>query len=137
MKFIPQQTKYKNLQKNLILGSTLRGTKLNFGNYGLKANEPGRITANQIEACYKLIKRKIKNLGNLWIRIFAHKSVTQKSKNSRMGKGKGKLHYWMCDVKKNKILFEIKIESESLAKKTLKEAGMKLPLDTKIISLST
>lgn len=134
--FSPKQTKYKTLQKNLILGSTLRGTTLIFGNYGLKATNSGRIRANQIAACYKLLKRKVKNIGQFWVRIFAHKPVTQKSKKSRMGKGKGKLHYWMCDIKKNKILFEIQTNSDMLAKKILKEVGMKLPLATQIIIIS-
>ena len=136
MIFIPKKTKYDKLQKNLILGSAVRGTKLNFGNYGLKAIEPGRITEKQIEVCNKLIKRRIKNIGKLWVRIFAHKPVTKLKNKTRMGKGKGKINYWMCDVKKNKILFEIQLDSTTTAKQVLKEASMKLPLHTKIIFLN-
>ena len=107
---------------------------LNLGSYGLRVTKPGRITANQIEAARKVIKRQIKKLGRLYVRVFPHIPVTKKPLEVRMGKGKGSVNHWVARVKKNQILFELDLIPIKKAKETLLLAATKLPLPTEFIS---
>lgn len=136
MILIPKKTKYKKLQKGLLFKVALRGTKLNFGNYGLKTMVSTRITAKQIEACRKILKKRTKHLGKYWLRVFPHYPVTQKVQGSRMGKGKGAVSYWVAKIKKNQILCEVEVNSLHIAKQIFKEVNYKLPIITRIVHIT-
>jgi large subunit ribosomal protein L16 len=103
----PKKTKYRKAFKGRIKGASKGGTALNFGSYGLKAQEPERITARQIEACRRAITRQMKRQGRVWIRIFPDLPVTDKPAEVRMGKGKGAVDYWAARVAPGRIMFEI------------------------------
>lgn len=131
MILFPKKTKYKKAQKGRITGFASNGSTIAFGSYGLKAIEPCRLTARQIEAARKAIIRKIKKIGKLWIRVFPDIPVTSKPAEVRMGKGKGAVSYWMVRIKPGKILFEISKEvSQTLAKEALTYGASKLPTKT-------
>ena len=130
---LPKRTKYRKAHKGRIHGNAKGGTMLNFGAYGLKALQPERITARQIEAARRAITRHIKRQGRVWIRIFPDVPVSQKPTEVRMGKGKGTPEYWACRVKPGRILFEIDGVSETIAKEALYKASAKLPIKTKTI----
>lgn len=130
---IPKRTKYKKYQKNLNLKTAIRGTSIAFGTYGLQSLSAKRITAQQIEAVKKVINRKIKYVGKLWMRIFPHFPVTSKPSQVRMGKGKGEIDHWIANVKKNQIILEITSPSPEIAKQALQYGQAKLPIKTKII----
>ena len=129
----PKRTKYRKAHKGRIHGDAKGGTVLNFGSYGMKALQPERITARQIEAARRAITRHIKRQGRVWIRIFPDVPVTQKPTEVRMGKGKGAVEYWACRVKPGRILFEVDGVSEQIAKEALYKASAKLPIKTKTI----
>jgi large subunit ribosomal protein L16 len=129
----PNKTKYKKQFKGKLKGQTTRGSKIIYGKYALKALEKKRITSKQIEATRRLIVRKMKRLGFLWIRIFPDIPVTNKPNENRMGKGKGNLSFWVSKIKKGQILFEINGISFENAKKIFQTSTNKLPLKTKII----
>ncbi len=132
----PKKIKYRKQQKGRIKGVAQRGNKLNFGDFGLKALGRGRITAQQIEAARIAITRHVKRKGKIWIRIFPDKPVTKKPAETRMGKGKGGVEYWVAPVKPGRILYEMEGVDEKTAREALRLASYKLPIPTKIVSRS-
>jgi ribosomal protein L16, bacterial/organelle len=130
----PKRTKYRKAHKGRIHGFAKGGTTLNFGAYGLKALEPHRITARQIEAARRTITRHLKREGRVWIRIFPDVPVTVKPAEVRMGSGKGSPEYWICRVKPGRILFEIDGVSRAVAEEAFALAAAKLPIKTRIVS---
>lgn len=133
----PKRTKYRKAFKGRIHGNAKGGSSLNFGQHGLKAIEPERITARQIEAARRAITRHVKRVGRLWIRIFPDLPVTSKPAEVRMGKGKGSVDYWACRVKPGRILFEIDGVNEELAREAFARASAKLPVKTKFVTRIT
>ena len=129
----PKRTKFRKAHKGRIHGLAKGGTDLNFGQFGLKAVEPERITARQIEAARRAMTRYMKRQGRVWIRIFPDLPVTQKPTEVRMGKGKGSVEYWAARVKPGRIMFEIDGVSEPIAKEALRLAAMKLPIKTRFV----
>jgi len=134
MRLQPKRVKYRKSQKGRLRGRALRGTRLNFGEYGLVAQENKRITARQIEATRVTIIRSVGHEGRLWIRIFPDKAITKKPLETRMGKGKGEPDHWVAPVKPGRVLFELGGVEEGRAKEAFRLASRKLPLKTKIIS---
>lgn len=130
---MPKKTKYRKKMKGRMKGTETRGTKLEFGQYALRAVEPGRITSRQIEAARRAMTRRIKRGGNVWIKIFPDKPITKKPAETRMGKGKGNVEYWVAIVKPNRILFELDYFDGVEAKRALELAAQKLPIKVKII----
>ena len=130
----PKRTKFRKAHKGRIHGSAKGGTTLNFGAFGLKAMQPERITARQIEAARRAITRHIKRQGRVWIRIFPDVPVSKKPTEVRMGKGKGTPEYWAAKVKPGRIMFEIDGVSPEIAKTALELGSSKLPVLTKIIT---
>ena len=129
----PKRTKYRKAHKGRIKGLAKGGTTLNFGQYGLKATEPERVTARQIEAARRAMTRHMKRQGRVWIRIFPDVPVTAKPTEVRMGKGKGSVEYWAARVKPGRIMFEIDGVAEPVAKEALRLAAMKLPVKTRFV----
>lgn len=129
----PKRTKFRKQHKGRIKGEAKGGFDLNFGSYGLKAAEPERITARQIEAARRAMTRHMKRQGRVWIRIFPDVPVTQKPTEVRMGKGKGSVEYWAAKVKPGRIMFEIDGVSEPVAKEALRLAAMKLPVKCRFV----
>lgn len=129
----PKRTKFRKQHKGRIKGVAKSGTDLNFGSYGLKALEPERITARQIEATRRAITRAMKRAGRVWIRIFPDVPVSKKPTEVRMGKGKGAPEYWAARVKPGRIMFEIDGVSESVARHALELGAAKLPIKTRIV----
>jgi large subunit ribosomal protein L16 len=130
----PKKTKYRKAHKGRIKGNAKGGFQLNFGEYGLKALEPERVTARQIEASRRAISRYVKRVGRLWIRIFPDVPVTRKPAEVRMGSGKGSVEYWVCRVKPGRILFEIDGVPENVAREAFERAAAKLPIKTKFVA---
>jgi len=130
----PKRTKYRKAHKGRIRGVATSGTRLNFGQFGLKAQEPERITARQIEAARRAIVRHIRRQGKIWIRIFPDVPVSGKPAEVRMGKGKGSPEYWVVRVKSGKIMFEMDGDTEPVARRALELAAAKLPIKTKFVS---
>jgi large subunit ribosomal protein L16 len=130
----PKKTKYRKAFKGRIHGTSKGGTSLNFGSYGLKAVEPERITARQIEAARRAITRHMKRQGRVWIRIFPDLPVTDKPAEVRMGKGKGAPEFWVARVKPGRILFELDGIPGPLAKTAFERAAEKLPIKTKVVA---
>tara|TARA_B100000949_G_scaffold192188_1_gene176025 strand:+ start:556 stop:960 length:405 start_codon:yes stop_codon:yes gene_type:complete len=130
----PKKTKFRKAHKGRIHGNAKGGTVLNFGSYGMKAVQPNRITARQIEAARRAITRHIKRQGRVWIRVFPDVPVSKKPVEVRMGKGKGTPEFWACRVKPGRVMFELDGVSESLAKEAFELASAKLPLKTRFIS---
>ncbi|MDR0484123.1 MAG: 50S ribosomal protein L16 [Alphaproteobacteria bacterium] len=129
----PARTKFRKAHKGRIHGVASKGTALNFGEYGLKALDPERITARQIEAARRAITRYMKRAGRVWIRVFPDVPVSKKPAEVRQGKGKGSVEYWVCRVKPGKILFEIDGVSEDIARRAFELGAAKLPISTKFI----
>ena len=129
----PQKTKYKKQFKGKLVGNTTKGNKIIYGKYAIKVLKETRLTSKQIEAARRIIIRKMKKLGFLWIRIFPTTPITTKPTENRMGKGKGAVSFWIAKVKKGHILFEISGISFEKAKKILTEGSNKLPIKTKFI----
>ena len=129
----PKRTKFRKLHKGRIKGEAKGGTDLNFGSYGLKALEPERITARQIESARRAMTRQMKRQGRVWIRIFPDVPVSQKPIEVRMGKGKGSPEYWAAKVKPGRVMFEIDGVSEPVAREALRLAAMKLPIKTRTV----
>ncbi|MEM1160723.1 MAG: 50S ribosomal protein L16 [Pseudomonadota bacterium] len=130
----PKRTKFRKLHKGRIKGEAKGGTDLNFGSYGLKAIQPERITARQIESARRAMTRHMKRQGRVWIRIFPDTPVTQKPTEVRMGKGKGSVEYWAAKVKPGRVMFEIDGVSEPIAREALRLAAMKLPIKSRIVA---
>ncbi|TAF64549.1 MAG: 50S ribosomal protein L16 [Cytophagales bacterium] len=129
----PRKTKYRKQQKGRIKGIATRGFSIAFGSFALKALEPGRITARQIEATRITISRTMKREGKMWIRIFPDKPITQKPAEVRMGKGKGAPEYWVACVKPGTLLYELDGVSREVAEKACYLAAQKLPIKTKFV----
>lgn len=130
----PKRTKFRKQHKGRIKGEAKGGFELNFGAYGLKAAEPERITARQIESARRAMTRHMKRQGRVWIRIFPDVPVTQKPTEVRMGKGKGSVEYWAAKVKPGRVMFEIDGVSEPIAKEALRLAAMKLPVKCRFVT---
>jgi large subunit ribosomal protein L16 len=130
----PKKTKFRKAHKGRIHGNAKGGFTLNFGEFGLKALEPERVTARQIEAARRAISRHVKRVGRLWIRIFPDVPVTRKPAEVRMGSGKGSVEFWVCRVKPGRILFEVDGVTEAVAREALERAAAKLPIKTKFIA---
>jgi large subunit ribosomal protein L16 len=130
----PQRTKYRKAHKGRIKGASKGATALNFGSYGLKAVEPERVTARQIEAARRAITRHLKRSGRLWIRIFPDVPVSTKPAEVRMGSGKGAPEFWVCRVKPGRILFEVDGVSRELAASAFELAAAKLPIKTRFVA---
>lgn len=130
----PKRTKFRKAMKGRIKGAAKGGTDLNFGSHGLKAVEPERITARQIEAARRAITRHMKRAGRVWIRIFPDLPVSSKPAEVRMGKGKGSPDYWAARVNPGRIMFELDGVSDDLAREALKLGAAKLPIKTRIVT---
>jgi len=154
----PKRTKFRKMHKGRIKGEAKGGSDLNFGTFGLKALQPERVTARQIEAARRALTRHMKRQGRVWIRIFpdtpvtskptevrmgkgkgsvdywACKAVTSKPTEVRMGKGKGSVDYWACKVKPGRVMFEIDGVNEEIAREALRLAAMKLPIKTRTVA---
>lgn len=129
----PKKTKYRKAHKGRIKGKAKGGTDLLFGAFGLKAVEPERVTARQIEACRRAINRHLRRSGRLWIRIFPDLPVSSKPAEVRMGKGKGSVEFWACRVKPGRIMFELDGVTEELARGAFERAAAKLPIRTRFV----
>ena len=134
MPLIPKRTKYRKMQKGRNRGKATRGNVVNEGEFGLQTVEAGLITANQIEAARIAMTRYIKRGGKVWIKIFPNKPISKKPAETRMGKGKGAVEYWVAPVKPGRILFEIAEVSEEVAREALRLASHKLPVKTKFVT---
>ncbi|CFX02372.1 50S ribosomal subunit protein L16 [Candidatus Filomicrobium marinum] len=130
----PKRTKYRKQFKGRIHGVAKGGTTLNFGSHGLKAMEPERITARQIEAARRAITRHMKRAGRVWIRVFPDLPVTSKPAEVRMGSGKGSLEYWAARVKPGRIMFELDGVPDDIAREALELGAQKLPIKTRVVS---
>jgi large subunit ribosomal protein L16 len=130
----PKKTKYRKAFKGRIHGAAKAGFSLNFGAYGLKALEPERVTARQIEAARRAITRQMKRQGRVWIRVFPDLPVSDKPAEVRMGKGKGAVEYWAARVHPGRILFEIDGVSDEVAREALRLGSAKLPIRTKVVT---
>jgi large subunit ribosomal protein L16 len=130
----PKRTKYRKAHKGRIHGNAKGGTTLNFGSYGLKALEPERVTARQIEAARRALTRHMKRAGRVWIRIFPDVPVSTKPAEVRMGSGKGTPEFWACRVKPGRIMFEIDGVPEDIGHRALDLAAAKLPIKTRIVN---
>ncbi len=130
----PKRTKFRKAHKGRIHGNAKGGHSLNFGAYGLKAIEPARITARQIEAARRAITRHIKRSGRVWIRIFPDVPVSKKPTEVRMGKGKGSPEFWVCRVKPGRIMFELDGVPADLARVAFERAAAKLPIHTRFVT---
>ena len=130
---LPKKTKYRKAFKGKIHGVAKAGFSVSYGSFGLKALEPARITARQIESARRAITRHIRRVGKVWIRIFPDVPVSKKPAEVRMGSGKGGVEFWACRVKPGKIMFELDGVSEDVAEDAFKIAAAKLPIETKFV----
>ena len=129
----PKKVKFRRVHRGNRRGMSMRGNFVSFGSYGLKAIEPGWVTARQIESSRIVISRIVRKIGKMWIRIFPDKPVTARPAETRMGKGKGSLDHWVALVKPGRILFEIDGVSKQEAVQAFRDAGHKLPMKTKLV----
>ena len=133
----PKRTKYRKAFKGRISGAAKGGFNLDFGAYGLKAMEPDRLTARQIEAARRAITRHMKRAGRVWIRVFPDVPVSKKPAEVRMGSGKGAPEFWVCKIKPGRILFEVDGVSRETAEEAMRLAAGKLPIATKFVARLT
>jgi large subunit ribosomal protein L16 len=131
---MPKKVKFRKMQKGRTNGKALRGSTVKFGEFGLKALEPGWITNRQIEAARVAITRHVRRGCKVWIRIFPDKPITKKPAETRMGKGKGAPEYWVAVVRPGRILYEMAGVTEEVAKEALRLASHKLPINVKFVS---
>ena len=131
---LPKRVKYRRVHRGRLTGKAYRGNKVTNGDFGIQATEPAWITSNQIEAARIAMTRYIKRGGKVWIKIFPDKPVTKTPAETRMGKGKGALEYWVAVVKPGRVMFEISGVSEEVAREALRLATHKLPVKCKIVS---
>ena len=134
---LPKRVKYRRVHRGRMKGKALKGNTVTYGDWGLQATEPCWITSNQIEAARIAMTRYTKRGGQVWIKIFPDKPITEKPAETRMGSGKGSPEYWVAVVKPGRVLFEIKGVAEADAREALRLAQHKLPLKTKIIARET
>ena len=137
MPLMPKRTKYRKMQKGRIRGKATRGNKVTDGEFGLQSLELGFITSNQIEAARVAMTRYIKRGGKVWIKIFPDKPITKKPAETRMGKGKGAVEYWVAAVKPGRVMFEIAGVTEETAREALRLAANKLSVKCKFIKKET
>jgi large subunit ribosomal protein L16 len=130
----PKRTKFRKMHKGRIKGAAKGATALSFGTFGLKAQEPARVTARQIEAARRAMTRQMKRAGRVWIRIFPDVPVSKKPTEVRMGKGKGSPEFWAAKVKPGRIMFEIDGVNEATARESLRLAAAKLPIKTRVVA---
>lgn len=131
---LPKRVKYRRVHRGRMKGTATRGNTVTYGDYGLQALEPAWITSNQIEAARIAMTRYIKRGGQVWIKIFPDKPITEKPAETRMGSGKGSPEYWVAVVKPGRVMFEIGGVSEELAREALRLAANKLPIKCKFVS---
>jgi large subunit ribosomal protein L16 len=129
----PQRTRYRKQHKGRIHGTATSGAELTFGSFGLKALEPERVTARQIEAARRAITREMKRSGRVWIRIFPDVPVSKKPTEVRMGKGKGTPEFWACRIKPGRIMFEVDGVPVAVAREALRLGAAKLPVRTRFV----
>ena len=130
----PKRTKFRKSQKGRNRGLAHRGSKVSFGEYGLKATGRGRVTARQIEAARRAMTRHIKRGGKIWIRVFPDKPITKKPLEVRQGKGKGNVEYWVCQIQPGRVLYEMEGVTEEIAREAFKLAAAKLPFPTTFVT---
>ncbi|SIS66156.1 50S ribosomal protein L16 [Phaeovulum vinaykumarii] len=130
----PKRTKFRKQHKGRIHGEAKGGFNLNFGSFGLKATQPERITARQIEAARRAITRHMKRQGRVWIRVFPDTPVSSKPTEVRMGKGKGSVDYWAAKIKPGRVMFEIDGVAEPIAREALRLGANKLPVACRIVA---
>ena len=131
---MPKRTKYRKVQKGRMTGKAKGGTKVSFGEYGLQAQEPGWITARQIEAARIAMTRHVKRGGKIWIRVFPDKPITKKPLETRMGKGKGNPEEWVAVVKPARMLYEMQGVPEDIAREAMRLAAHKLPIKVRFVT---
>jgi large subunit ribosomal protein L16 len=131
---MPKRVKYRRVHRGRMKGKATKGNKITYGEYGLQALEPAWITSNQIEAARRAMTRYIKRGGNIWIKVFPDKPITEKPAETRMGSGKGSPEYWVAVVKPGRILFEMGGVSEEVAREAMRLAAHKLPIKTKFVT---
>ena len=129
----PRKTKFRKQQKGRNRGLAHRGSTVSFGEFALKATGRGRMTARQIEAARRAMTRRIRRGGQIWIRVFPDKPITQKPLEVRQGKGKGNVEYWIAQIKPGKVLYEIEGVSEEVARDAFRLAAAKLPFQTEFV----
>jgi large subunit ribosomal protein L16 len=129
----PRRTKFRKQQRGRMCGAATRGNTLNFGEFGLQAQEPAWITSRQIEAGRRAMTRYIRRGGKIWIRLFPDKPVTMRPAETRMGSGKGAPEFWVAVVKPGRIMYEIAGVSEEIAREAMRLAAFKMPIKTKFI----
>ena len=134
---LPKRVKYRRVQRGRMKGKALRGNKVTYGDFGLQALEPAWITSNQIEAARVAMTRYCKRFGQVWIKIFPDKPVTQKPAETRMGSGKGSPEYWVAVVKPGRVMFELGGVNEATAREALRLAANKLPIKCKFVMKET
>ncbi len=132
----PKRTKFRKMHKGRNRGLALRGSKVSFGEYALKAVGRGRITARQIEAARRAMTRHIKRGGKIWIRVFPDKPITGKPLEVRQGKGKGNVEYWVAQIQPGKVLYEMEGVDETIAREAFDLAAAKLPIKTTFVKRS-
>ena len=130
----PKRTRYRKQQKGRNRGLALRGARVSFGEFGLKALSRGRLTARQLEAGRRAMTRHIRRGGKIWIRVFPDVPVTKKPLESRQGKGKGNVEYWVARVRPGRMLYEMEGVPETLAREALQRAAAKLPVQTAFVT---
>ncbi len=133
MLLMPKRVKYRKAQKGKVRGIALRGHRLIFGEFGLKALDNGLIKGSQLEACRVVIARKLSGAGKLWINVFPNKPVTKKPAETRMGKGKGDLDHWVCQIKRGRMIFELGGIPEDFARQIFRLVAFKLPIKTRFV----
>ena len=133
----PTRTKYRKQQKGRNRGLAQRGSKVSFGEYGLKAVGRGRMTARQIESARRAMTRHVRRGGKVWIRVFPDKPITKKPLEVRQGKGKGAVEYWVAQIQPGRVLYEMEGVSEEVAKEAFALASAKLPFQTAMVRRST
>lgn len=132
----PKRTKFRKMQKGRNRGLAHRGSKVSFGEFGLKATARGRMTARQIEAGRRAMTRHVKRGGQIWIRVFPDKPITQKPLEVRQGKGKGNVEYWVAQIKPGRVLYEMEGVTEEVARAACRLAAAKLPFPTAFVKRS-
>ncbi|MEN9465177.1 MAG: hypothetical protein RL217_1358 [Pseudomonadota bacterium] len=130
---LPKRTKFRKVQTGRNRGLAIRGSKVSFGEYALKATGRGRMTSRQIEAARRALTRKVKRGGKIWVRVFPDKPITAKPLEVRMGKGKGSVEYWVCQIQPGRVLYEIEGVPEELAREAFALAAAKLPFETTFV----
>ena len=131
---LPKRVKHRRVQRGRMTGKAMRGNKVSYGDFGLVALEPAWITANQIEAARIAMTRYIRRGGQVWIKIFQDKPITEKPAETRMGSGKGSPEYWVAVVKPGRVLFEMDGVSEEIAKEAMRLASHKLPIKCRFVT---